>query len=251
MPRRLRSVLVLAALAALSSSKPPAEDEAPRYSVLPPSALRTDRIAAGDDSFTIVLVKDGRAQTVAALNVRTRFATLAGEPVIVRTELTTMPNEVEETDSFVMARADLAPRVVHGWGGSVQPDLRFAGGRVTGGVDTEGKHTDVSETVGGALYANEMDLVLRALPLAPGYAASVRLFGPVRGLEWANLRVVAAEEVQEAGARIPVWRVETQAGSQTGTFWVDRRTGAMVRWSTNGEDAEMRIVRVPRLAAAR
>ena len=207
--------------------------------------LHTEHLAARADSFALMAVLGGGAAMAGTLTLDTRLVTWEGRAALVRVERTRDPRGGSaDVDSFVVERASLAPRLLR----SATPDgsltLRVDGRRVWGDEVDGPRRQAVARTLEEpAFYANSMDLLLGALPLADGYQALLPVFDlEAAPVERAAVRVAGAEQVRTLdGGACDAWRVEVRRGGDDAVYWIDTLTLTLVRWDSG--DGRMRVLR--------
>lgn len=65
-----------------------------------------------------------------------------------------------------------------------------------------------------------MPMILRGLPLAPGYATQLNLFLPIAGqLERATVRVTGEEEITVPAGTFETWAVDVDTGDAVSKLW--------------------------------
>jgi hypothetical protein len=198
------------------------------------------------DTLQMVMEKDGVVLPVAQLVIETSLGrSAAGAPVVRRVEATTSRMVPSTVDTFAVAAATLAPvsqrthedRVVA---------LDFQGAAIRGTIAEGGMTGPVEITLPMPVwYDNAMDLLLGALPLAEGYTASLPTYDDVAAaVVWRDIRVVGTEKVPGDGEMVDAWRVETTRKGGVSTYWMEKASGRMMRWSQPlPSGAQMRIVR--------
>ena len=70
-----------------------------------------------------------------------------------------------------------------------------------------------------------VDLILRASPLADGYAVTIPTFSGAQGLTAVSARVAGSESV----GGIDAWRVDASFADLPVTFWIDKVSRRLVR----------------------
>jgi len=221
--------------------------DVPADAVLPGAAvLRPVEVREGTDTLAMVMTVRERSLPIGMLVVETRrVAGPGGAPAVQRVETTTSRVIPSTVDTFVVQLASLAPvsqrthedRVVA---------LDYAGAAVRGTITEGGATGRVEVTLPTTVfYDNAMDLVLGALPLAEGYAASLPVYDDEAGrVAWRQVRVTGSDSVPGEGGMADAWRVETTRGTTRSTYWMDKRTRRMLRWALPvAGGGEIRIVR--------
>ncbi len=184
------------------------------------------------DTLDLLMVQGGAAQATGMVVLRTAPGEAQG--VLLRVErVTDGDGSLVVLDSFTVDRGTLAPRTVHARGGTGTRTLRWEAGRVRG----RGAQGDTIDVAAGepAFYANSVDMVLAALPLAEGYEAGVRFSGGDVQNGVTPVRVTGREEVATGdGGRCRAWRVEVGGSGHAGTYWMGADDRALVRFDGGG-----------------
>jgi hypothetical protein len=236
---------VLAAAAALLGAAPAVGQGAPREIGPGSPGLRPDAVRERTDTLDMLAPQGGTARAVAMVVLRTSAGERPG--VLLRVErVTGADGEIFARDSFVVERATLAPVAAHGWDGTDTRALRWEEGRMRG-LDAD---ETIDRPIGApSFYANSVDMVLAALPLAEGFEALVRFSGGEAADGPVPVHVSAREEVATAdGGRCPAWRVEVGGSGHSGSYWIGADDRALVRFDAEG--GRIRIVRRNGCAAA-
>jgi hypothetical protein len=205
--------------------------------------LDASRIAVRTDTFEM------RADGTDPIQLVITTAAL-GDTALLRVERLSYEGNELGVDSFAVRIRGLAPLFAHNRSAAAVVRLTFPPGRAEGSYTSgDGAERTISEALSGpAFYANSMDLVLASLPLAAGRSFDLPTWTPGGRAGGVSARVARAETVQAGdGGRCAAWRVETVDGNGTeSTYWVERRTGALLGFSTDGTD-----IRIARHAACR
>jgi hypothetical protein len=151
-------------------------------------------------------------------------------------------------DTSIHALPTLAP-LYHG---SAHPgrtlSLAFGDGVVTGRMTRAGDPAqDVRHALAAPVFdSNALEIVLGALPLAPGYAARFAMYSFEKAGEIRyEIAVRGAGTAQVGGHTAPVWNVELTGEQGRGSFSIHRDTGQFVAGSFFGPDgSELRFRRV-------
>jgi hypothetical protein len=93
--------------------------------------------------------------------------------------------------------------------------------------------------------AHSVEMVLRVLPLADGYAAELPVFHAGRGVEMViSVRVLGREMLRSAGDGVDTWRVRTDWEGVTQYYWVGARSRELLRQSSQlSEGVQLEFVR--------
>jgi hypothetical protein len=236
----IRMIRNLVLLAAVLACVPAAAQDA----VLHPgsAAVAGERIGARIDTFDYMVPEDGEFVRVGELTMQTSIACVEGREAVVRTETTSFDEEVAQVDSFALDRRTLAAIVVRSDGVEGSWWLRFggAGVRMVEG-DELGADTSDVELSGPVFYVGSTDLLLAALPLADGYAATLAVYDPDLGMDTIRVRVEAAERLLSGGAGATVWRVWVSGDASGGWYWMDQESRTLVQYQTGS--GTVRLVR--------
>ncbi|HMA24119.1 MAG TPA: hypothetical protein VKP00_08990, partial [Gemmatimonadaceae bacterium] len=132
-------------------------------------------------------------------------------------------------DTLVDAFADLRLRLVdsRSEGGGVE-HVEWRNGRVVGVVEQSGTATRQVDTAAtSAVYSSSsFDLIVRAAPLAQGYALTIPAFSGRQGAKTVSAKVAASETLPRLGA---TWRVEADLGGRSATYWIAKDSHRLVR----------------------
>lgn len=175
--------------------------------------LEGARIAAGTDSLALVVVQDGEARMAGFMTLQT---TREGANLVRAERLFGADGSTLHADSFAVDAATLAPR------------YQVSEGR-----------TRTFDAGAGAFYANSVDLVLGALPLAEGYEAQLVLTadeGEAEAETVAPLRVTGQETVRALdGGACAAWRVAFEKDGAGSVYWISTQTGRLVQFVSPGD----------------
>lgn len=134
-------------------------------------------------------------------------------------------------DTLVQALTTLQPRSVrlHSDRGAERLDWT---NRVVGVVeDLESPPRSVDSPLPNGWYSSaSLDLILRASPLAEGYAVSVPTFSGREGSRLLTAKVVGSEEVDGYG---DAWRIDADVAGLPVTFWVNKSSRRLLRQVTH------------------
>jgi hypothetical protein len=184
--------LIVAVLLACLAAPAVAAQAAP----IRPGGLAGARVAAGTHRFDVYLDDRAGGDPDAEYVLETRLPETDGRPMILRRESLRVDRRVVQADSFALDRATLAPLA--------EP--------------------------GGEFLASSMDLVLGALPLADGYAATLAVWDEDEGAATARVRVIAREEVRTDRGPLRAWRVSVRRTGSAGTYWMREDTRALAQF---------------------
>ncbi|MGE5102793.1 MAG: hypothetical protein ACM3SX_22620, partial [Deltaproteobacteria bacterium] len=106
--------------------------------------------------------------------------------------------------------------------------VEWRGGRVVGVVEQSGNAArQVDTTVASGVYSSSsFDLILRAAPLAQGYALTIAAFSGRQGAKTLSAKVVASETLPQLGV---TWRVDADLGGRSATYWIAKDSRRVMR----------------------
>jgi hypothetical protein len=181
------------------------------------------------DSLQIYIVREGQRHNTGAIVDALDTVRVNGELRLQR--IYTRADRVlgNGVDTLVDAYADLRLRFVDSRsdGGGVE-HVEWRDGRVVGTVEQTGKPTRQVDTAAasGVYSSASFDLILRAAPLAQGYALTISAFSGRQGAKTLSARVVASETLPQLGAS---WRVEADLGGRSATYWIAKDSRRVMR----------------------
>jgi hypothetical protein len=235
-------VFLTAALLALGAPLAAQPAAAPADTVRPGSpTLRMEHLATRADTFELWTHTRRQGWTMAGtMELRTTRSEDFGPALIERAETVRMEGEVVQYDEWVLDRDSLAPISYRSGDGEEWPtSIGFSEGQVHGWYERDER---IREALTERRFlAASMDLVLGALPLAPGAAYVLPTWDPEQRDGWVTVRVAGLEDLEGDGERpVRAWRVDVQGGPNQGTYWLDRASHALVQY----QGADVRLVRV-------
>ena len=234
---RLRPLPTAALLACLAA--PALHGQVP---LLRPGSGLSPAPAARENRLDVFLDGRTRGEPDGEYVMETRLADVGGRPAVVRRERMSFLGRVVQADSFALDRATLAPLLLRAEGMGGGSAIDFSAGRATGWREGEDGRKKVDVRLAGPVFlAGSMDLVLGALPLAPGYTADLALFEPGAGPVTARVEVAGVEEVATGGGTLRAWRVDVRGSGSAGTYWLREETRTLVQFVA--ADRSMRMVR--------
>jgi hypothetical protein len=193
------------------------------------AGLNPRQLRLTTDSLEVYVVRQGERQRtgtiVDALDTMRVSGELRLERVYRRTDVV-LGNGV---DTLVDAFADLKLRLVdsRSEGGGVE-HVEWRSGRVVGVVEQSGnaaRQVDTAVT-SGVYSSSSFDLILRASPLAQGYALTISTISGRQGATTVSAKVVASETLPRFGA---AWRIEADLGGRSATYWIAKDSRRLVR----------------------
>lgn len=180
---------------------------------------------------------------IGRMTLRTRIVTAGGEAAVVRTEVLWIDDEVVQVDSFTLHRQTLAPLQMRSTFTETAVSLQFARGTVRQ-VDEGGWGADTADVTlpDPVFLSGTTDLLLAALPLAPGYQARLAVYDADEGVGTVAIDVEGIEEVAlPGGGSASAWRVAVDENGAASTYWMDRESRTLVQFES--ADGAFRIVR--------
>jgi dipeptidyl aminopeptidase/acylaminoacyl peptidase len=201
----------------------PRESE-PTAMLLGNAAISTARLGADTSIRRLVLVQGGQEREVGTLRSELVLADVGGRPSLVRVQTLASPMLGTSVDTVVIERATLAPIRHRSVNMRRTMSLDFRGDSIVGSVTPAGGTAEaVAARADTALFdSNTIDLILRSLPLADGYAVRHPVYlHEGGGKVWVTSRVTGSERVAgEGGAMVDAWIVESKIGPQTFRLWI-------------------------------
>lgn len=135
------------------------------------------------------------------------------------------------TDSSLTDVQTLAPREHRSWQPQRQLQLEFSGARIRGRIgppDAPGMAIDTTlDAV--AFDSGNWDLVVRAMPLAPGYTATFPVFDLETGGHMYGVRVIGSTMLHGESAHIVIFQL---GGSREVTVWIGDTTRRLLQVET-------------------
>jgi len=194
------------------------------------TTLRGTRIRAGRNEYALTALFDGREQALGTIVDSISIDTVSGRPVIRRVQ-TVQRGMMVLVDSSVTDQRTLAPRSHR----SNQPTrlikLEFNGRRVKGSLGpVDVPSLPIDTTLGASPFDSaNWDLLVRSLPLAPGYVARFPVYDVDNGLYQYAVRVTGSAIVQGEPAHVVIFTV---AKGRESVVWVGKTTGRVLRVET-------------------
>jgi len=202
------------------------------------------------DSLEVYVVRHGQAQRTGLIVDRLDTARVNGEVVLRRVYRTDDAVLGFSLDTLIDVLPDLHARSVRTAGSRAIEELDWKADRVTGTVEQQGKaERGIDERVpeGGGYSFASFDVILRASPLADGYAVAVPAFSGQEGAAVLTARVVGSEDVSGYG---DTWRVDADFSGMSVSFWISKTSRRLVRQVMRiAPGAEIHFI-APRRAAA-
>ncbi|HVT38615.1 MAG TPA: hypothetical protein VHE78_06215 [Gemmatimonadaceae bacterium] len=194
-------------------------------------ALHTEWIQPTTDTLALFIRKGAVDRPVATLIGSVTRAVVDGQAAWLLVQAYHTPSG-DNVDSSVVLAATLAPVRYSSIAANSNERFTFADTLITGTVTPRDSaqreiRLQLREPVFNAVVDNAM--IVAALPLAEGYAATYRSYNPPRGFGTTMLRVSGAERLQTARGVVDAWIVSLDAGGAPTTLWVDTRTHRVIR----------------------
>ena len=195
----------------------------------PAAGLNPRRLRLTTDSLEVYIIRQGDRQRTGTIVDALDTVRVNGELRLQR--IYTRTDEVlgNGVDTLVDAFADLKLRLVdsRSEGGGVE-HVEWRGGRVVGVVEQSGNAArQVDTTVASGVYSSSsFDLILRAAPLAQGYALTIAAFSGRQGAKTLSAKVVASETLPQLGV---AWRVDADLGGRSATYWIAKDSRRVMR----------------------
>lgn len=210
-----------------------ARESEPTTMLVGDAAISTARIRADTATRRLVLVQGGQEREVGTLRTELTLADIGGQPTLVRVQALSSPMLGTSTDTVVVARTTLAPIRHRSVNARRTMSLDFRGDSIVGSVTPTGAAAQsVAVRADTALFdSNAIDLILRALPLADGYAVRHPVYlHEGGGKVWVTSRVTGSERLAaEGGAMVDAWVVESKIGPQTVRVWIAKDSGEVLQ----------------------
>jgi dipeptidyl aminopeptidase/acylaminoacyl peptidase len=176
-------------------------------------------------------------QTIDAnTTVTVSASTHEGRPAWLLVETSSLPTGAA-SDTVLLDPATLAPltRVVHQ--GPATIELRAHADSITGRIEAGAQRMPISLAKTGTVYfeGTPLNLAIATLPLAPGFAASLKTFN-VMGAKTKDVRieVTGVEQVTVPAGAGEAFRVELRPADGDGgtTLWIERSGRRLLRAET-------------------
>lgn len=155
-----------------------------------------------------------------------------GKWVVTETAKTPQGDIVDKT---VLEKGTLVPSERTTQQGPVTVKLAFKDGKATGTMNINGQEQPVTADLGGSLYADGAGshLMIAALPLTPGYAATYRNFDvQTQKVKLKQVKVAGTEKVTVPAGTFDSTKLEVTSAEGEGgqsTIWVDSATRQVVK----------------------
>jgi len=233
---------IVPALVLLVFSAAPAPAQTPVEVRAGDAIVDAARVEARTDTFAMAFESGGAALLV----IRTALGGDAAAPTLLRVErISTLEGREVSMDSFAARRPTLVPVFDVQRQRRSTRTLSFPPGAVTGKKESGGTRTPVNATLDPpAFYMNTTDLLLASLPLEQRREFRVAMWDPDHGAYTLRLLAAAALTTHTVdGGTCDAWKVEAEDRDGAATYWVERRTRALLAYQAEG--MELRIVHHP------
>jgi dipeptidyl aminopeptidase/acylaminoacyl peptidase len=225
-----------------------ARESEPTMMLLRNTVISTARIGPDTSTRRLVLVQGDQEREVGTLRTELRLADVDGRPAFVRIQALTSPMLGTGADTVVVERATLAPIRHRSVNMRRTMSLDFRADSILGSVTPAGGTAQtVAVRADTALFdSNAIDLILRALPLAEGYAVRYPVYlHESGGKVWVTSRVMGSERIAgEGGGMVDAWIVESKIGPQTVRVWVAKDSREVLQSVLDaGPGVQLKMVR--------
>jgi hypothetical protein len=178
-------------------------------------------------------VQGGQEQQLGTVTQELTATTVNGKPALRSVETINAPMMGgTAVDSSVVLRDGFAPVSHRSVNAQRTLSLDFSGNRVTGSITPKGGTAQAINFTGDAplFDANVVGLLLRAAPLAEGYAVTIPAYiHEAGGKTSITARVTGSEQVDVGGKKVDAWVVEMNPGGRQVKQWVTKDTREVVR----------------------
>ncbi len=213
----------------LAAQSPPASGDSVRVVVPGDSSLRGAGLRPDTLTYSLTGFRDGDEIPVGTItDILTR---VDDKGPLWRRVLVVQNGRGRLTDSSLTDVESMAPREHRSWNPQRQIQLEFSGARIRGRIgppDAPGMAIDTTlDAV--AFDSGNWDLVVRALPLAVGYAATFPVFNLETGRHLYGVRVIGMTPMFGEDAHIVIFRL---GGSREITVWIGDTTRRLLQVET-------------------
>jgi hypothetical protein len=231
MTRALRRVVVAVVLstvaAELTAQTPLAA--APRRIAPGDSSLRGGELQPDTLTYTLTGYRDGDEIPVGTITDILTW--IDGPTPLWRRVMVVQRGTSRLTDSSLTDARTFAPREHRSWQPQRQMQLEYTGTRIRGRIgppDAPGMAIDTTLAT-LAFDSGNWDLVVRALPLAPGYAATFPVYSLETGAHVYGVRVIGATTLHGESAHIVIFQL---GGQREITVWIGATTRRLLQVET-------------------
>ena len=205
--------------------------DAARTAPLP--AVDAGKVAAGAARYRSVLAVGGQEMTIESRRTVSREERDGAAVLVVESSADTPMGAT--SDRYVLDAGSLRPRSRAASQGPATIAVEFADGRVTGALKAGPQEIAIDQALEAPVFGSDsaLNLVVTALPLAEGYAATLRTFevGMQQRTRLWSVSVAGSESVEVPAGAFETWRVaieplDGEGGDQT--LWVTREAPRLV-----------------------
>ena len=197
------------------------------------SIVRGDLIARATVRKRMVLVRGDSEHVVGWLTQTIGRSRWSGRRALLSVQtFADTGGVITTTDSAWAEPQHLRPLAQRSHGSHREMRLDFHGDSVTGQVlpDSGGSAAIAADPGLPVFDANTVDLVIAALPLAPGFRAKLPTYiYEEGGGVWYEITAVRSDTATIAGERRAVWLVSVTTGTKVVRYTIDRRTRRVLR----------------------
>ena len=199
----------------------------------PVAGLNPKLLALTTDSLEVYILRQGKQGRSGTIVDALDTVRVNGELRLRRVYTRTDEILGSGVDTLLDAFADITLRRIDSRsdGGGVERE-EWRNGRIVGVLEQNGRTVKQIDTaaVDGAYSSASFDLILRAAPLANGYAITLPAFSGRRGAKTVSAKVVGSETLPPFGA---TWRLDVDFGGRSAMFWITKDSRRLVRQRVN------------------
>lgn len=210
--------------------------------------LQLQKIKPYEHTFELYLVAGEEEALIGTLNESVRV--LRNEGVIERVQRLSRPNQPEHVDSLRASLHSLIPLSHSSSNASREITLHFDSLKVEGSFDeADTEPLEFGQNFDHPYFdSNWTDLVIRLLPLKPGYKRTIRTFEVVPdgspGFVPYHLEVSRQEAIQTANKTSKkVWVINQIKENRTTTFYVEVQSRELLRLEVPISDTQKMVMR--------
>ncbi len=224
----LVATLLCTAAAELTAQTAP-QTTVPRRVFPGDSSLRGGELRPDTLTYTLTGYRDGDEIPVGTItDILTR---IDGPTPLWRRVMVVQRGLSRLTDSSLTDARTFAPREHRSWQPQRQMQLEYTGTRIRGRIgppDAPGMAIDTT-LASLSFDSGNWDLVVRALPLAPGYAATFPVYSLETGAHMYGVRVIGATTLHGENAHIVIFQL---GGQREITVWIGAVTRRLLQVET-------------------
>jgi hypothetical protein len=186
-----------------------------------------DRLRCGIDSLAVSLLRQGSRQRTGIIVDECRSSGTGNARLMTRIYRTTDAALGDRLDTIVDVWSSLAPRSYRSRTSREVVQLDWTQGRLRGNIQTDGKAASTvnEDATAGVYNSASFDVILRASPLATGYALALPAYVPGRGIATLTANVVGDEPVDGQSS----WRVDADFSGLAVTFWIAKNSRQLLK----------------------